>query len=106
MGAMTQAQLTFRAGLSRLFIGGAACIALPILYPRTRATLWVLGVYLVIASIEEVLIKKEIAVRWRPLVAGPVDMAIVTFFVHRLGGTATVWPALFFFPGLLHPPLL
>ena len=101
-GDMTGAQLTFRAGLSRLFIGASALILLPTLYPRTRGIAWLIGLYLVLASIEQVLIRKEIAARVRPFVAGLVDMCIMTFLVHRMGSSATMVASLYFFAGILN----
>ena len=66
---------------------------MPWLFPLTRPYAWVLVAYLMLSAIEQVLIAKEIGGRVRSLVAGLVDVAVVTFFVHLLGSTSTVLAA-------------
>ena len=100
--SLTAAQLTFRAGLSRLVVGGAALVMLPILFPRTRAHAWIIALYLVVASLEQVLIAKQIGGQWRAFVAGLIDLALVTYLVHLLGSTTSVFAAIYFFSGTLN----
>ena len=99
---ITHPQLTFRAALSRLFIGGTAIVLLPVLFPRTRAHLWVLAVYLVVAAVEQVLIAKAIGGMKRAFVAGIVDLVVLTFLIHELGSTTSVYAAMYFFVGTLN----
>jgi diguanylate cyclase (GGDEF)-like protein len=99
---ITHPQLTFRAALSRLFIGGTALVLLPALFPRTRPHIWVLGVYLVIAGVEQVLIAKNIGGMKRAFVAGLVDLVVLTFIIHVLGSTTSVYAAMYFFVGTLN----
>jgi diguanylate cyclase (GGDEF)-like protein len=99
---LTRAQLTFRAGLSRLVIGGAGLVLLPALFPRTRPDIWVLVVYLVVASLEQVLIARSFGGRWRSLAAGLVDLCVLTYLVHLLGSTTSVFAAVYFFAGTLN----
>jgi diguanylate cyclase (GGDEF)-like protein len=99
---LTGAQLTFRAGLSRLVLGGASLALLPRLFPRTKGDLWVLAGYLVLASLEQVLIARSFGGRWRALIAGLLDLGMVTFAVHLLGSTTTVFPAVYLFTGILN----
>ncbi|HEY2513588.1 MAG TPA: GGDEF domain-containing protein [Polyangiaceae bacterium] len=101
-GHLTRAQLTFRAGLSRLVIGGAALALIPQLFPRTRPHVWVLVVYLAVASIEQVLIARDFGGRTRALMAGLVDLCVVTLFIHLLGSTTSVFAAVYFFAGTLN----
>ena len=99
---LTRAQLTFRAGLFRLVVGGAGLVLLPILFPRTRADIWALGGYLVVASLEQVLIARSFGGRWRSLLAGLVDLRFLTYLVHLIGSTSTVFAAVYFFAGTLN----
>jgi diguanylate cyclase (GGDEF)-like protein len=94
---LTTTQLTFRAGLSRLVLGGAALVLLPMLFPRTREHIWVVGAYLVVASLEQVLIARQFGGQKRALAAGLVDLCVITYLVHLLGSTATVFAAFYFF---------
>ena len=100
--ALTGAQLTFRAGLSRLIVGGAALVLLPTLFPRTRDDIWLLVGYLVVACLEQVLIARSFGGRWRALLAGLLDVFVLTYFVHLLGSTTTVFAAVYFFTGTLN----
>jgi diguanylate cyclase (GGDEF)-like protein len=99
---LTRAQVTFRAGLSRLVLGGAALALLPPLFPRTRDDAWILVGYIVLACLEQVLIARSFGGRWRALFAGLLDLGVVTFLVHVLGSTTTVFPALYLFLGILN----
>ena len=99
---LTGAQITFRAGLSRLVIGGTALTLLPLLFPRVRDDAWVLVGYLVVACLEQGLIARSFGGRWRALLAGLLDVLVLTFFVHLLGSTTTVFAAVYFFTGTLN----
>ncbi len=99
---ITHPQLTFRAALSRLFIGGMAIVVLPWLFPRTREHVWVLAVYLVVACVEQLLIARDIGGMTRAFVAGLVDLVVLTFLIHQLGSTSSVYAAMYFFVGTLN----
>ena len=93
-------RLRFKAALSRFLAVAIAIALLPVFYPRTRAHLWVWVAYLVIAAVGQVLIALDIGGEVRAAVSGLVDIAIITFTVHRLGSTATPMAALYFFAGV------
>jgi diguanylate cyclase (GGDEF)-like protein len=95
-------RLTFRAGLSRLVFGGAALLLFPLLFPRTRDDAWVLALYLVVAALEQVLIARSFGGKWRAFGAGLVDLTVLTYFIHLLGSTSTVFAAVCFFVGTLN----
>jgi len=99
---ITHPQLTFRAGLARLFLGGPALVLLPLLFPRTRPHIWVLAVYLVVAGIEQVLIARGFAGRKRSFVAGLVDLFVLTYLIHLIGSTTSVFAAMYFLVGILN----
>jgi diguanylate cyclase (GGDEF)-like protein len=94
---MTGDELRFRAALSRFVIAAIAIFLLPTFYPLTRPNLWVWISYLVVAGVEQVLIRKGIGGEARALVSGLIDIGVLTFTVHRLGSTATPMASLYFF---------
>jgi diguanylate cyclase (GGDEF)-like protein len=95
-------QLTFRAGLSRLVLGGTALVLLPLLFPRMRDETWILTWYLSVAALEQLLIARGFGGRWRAFFAGLVDLGVLTYFVHVLGSTTTVFAAVYFFTSTLN----
>src|SRR5438874_4994640 len=94
---LSRQQLTFRAALSRFLVGGAALVLIPALFPRARADSLLFAGYLVVAAVEQVLIAKQIGGRLRSFIAGTIDLALVTWFIHLLGSTTTVIAATYFF---------
>jgi diguanylate cyclase (GGDEF)-like protein len=99
---LTREQITFRAALSRFVVAGAALALVPTLFPRAREHAWVLVGYLAIACVEQALIAKRFGGRVRSLVAGVIDLGVVTWFIHLLGSTTTVLAATYFFVGALN----
>jgi diguanylate cyclase (GGDEF)-like protein len=97
---MTGDELKFRAALSRFGIALFALSLLPAFYPKTRPHLWIWAVYLTIAGVEQVLIRKRIGGRARAFVSGVVDIAVLTYTVHGLGSIATPMASLYFFAGV------
>jgi len=99
---LSKGELIFRAALSRFLLGTVAVIVLPLLYPSARPFLWVYAAYIGFAAVEQILIRKHIGGGVRSLVAGLVDLAVLTFTVHRLGSVATVMASLYFIAGVLN----
>src|SRR5579883_1139661 len=99
---MTRDEVVFRAGLSRFVLGAGAMTLLPLLYPRTRGLLWVYVLYLGVAAVEQVLIRKQVGGQARTLLAGLVDVAFISFLCHRLGSVGTIVSSFYFFAGVLN----
>jgi diguanylate cyclase (GGDEF)-like protein len=99
---ITHPQLTFRAALARLFLGVPALVLLPLLFPRLQPHVWVLGAYLGVAAIEQVLIAKGYGGQKRAFVAGLIDVLFLTFLIHRIGSTTSVFAAVYFLVGTLN----
>ncbi|HEY3821243.1 MAG TPA: hypothetical protein VGL81_28955 [Polyangiaceae bacterium] len=97
---MTRDELKFRAALSRFAVGVIALAVLPTFYPETRRHVWVWFLYLAIAAVEQVLIRKHIGGRVRPVVSGLVDLAVLTYTVHGLGSVVTPMASLYLFAGV------
>jgi diguanylate cyclase (GGDEF)-like protein len=94
---MTREGLKFRAGLSRFAVGAAGLVLLPTFYPLTRPHIWVWATYLVVALVEQELIRRKIGGRARAIVSGLVDTAMLTYTVHILGSVATPALSIYFF---------
>jgi hypothetical protein len=99
---MSRQEILFRAALTRFVLGAAALVLLPLLYPEIRESRWVFGVYLGLAAIEQVLIRKQIGGMVRSLGAGIVDVAMISFLVHALGSATTIFASLYLFAGALN----
>ena len=97
---MTRDELKFRAALSRFAVALTALALLPTFYPRTRPHIWIWFAYLVVAAFEQVLIRKHIGSRVRPVVSGLVDLAVLTYTVHSLGSVVTPMASLYLFAGV------
>jgi len=95
---MTRDDLRFRAALSRFGVGLMALALLPTFYPASRRHTWVWVVYLMLAVVQQVLIKKGIGGRRaRALWSGLVDVTVLTFTVHNLGSVVTPMASLYLF---------
>jgi diguanylate cyclase (GGDEF)-like protein len=99
---MARRDLLFRSGLTRVVVGSLALVLLYAFYPSFRDRAWVLVAYLAFACGEQVLIWKDIGGRTRSLIAGLVDVAIITYFVHRQGSVRSVMPALYLLAAILN----
>ncbi len=99
---MRKHRLVFLAALSRFAVAGIAILLLASLGQRTRSGTGVLWAYLGYAAIEQVLIRYDVGGRIRSLLAGLVDGALVTFFVHRLGSTAGAMSGLYVLAAVLN----
>lgn len=99
---MRREEIIFRAGISRLVLGALALWSLPALYPKMAAQRPVLVGYLVLAVIEQLLIRKQLGGRTRSLVFGAVDLCLITFLAHRVGSVGTPIVSLYFLAGVLN----
>jgi diguanylate cyclase (GGDEF)-like protein len=99
---MRKGRLVFLAALSRFAVGGLALALLALLGAETRRGAWVLFGYLAYAAIEQVLIRIDVGGRVRSLLAGLVDGAVITFFVHRLGSTAGAMSSVYVLAAVLN----
>ncbi len=62
-----------------------ALTVLPIATPKIAAHSWILAIYVVVAAVQQVLIWRNIGGSLRAVLGGMVDLAVYTFFAHRLG---------------------
>jgi diguanylate cyclase (GGDEF)-like protein len=81
-------------------VGLIALVLLPTFYPKTRAHMWIWALYLAVAGLEQVLIRKHIGGRVRAVLSGFVDIALLTYTVHGLGSSVTPMASLYLFAGV------
>jgi len=83
-------------------LGLMAVFLLPLLYPSFAATRWVFSIYVGLALVGQVLIYKQIGGQWRSFLGGLVDIAAVTFLVHRVGSAGNTLVSIYFFAVILN----
>ena len=99
---MTRQELLFRAGLTRFLLGLTAMVGLPLLYPHAWGNWWIYAMYMGAAAIEQLLIKNRIGGMARSIVAGVVDVAMLTYTVHCVGSVASVVASMYLFAGVMN----
>lgn len=95
-------QLQLAAAWSRVVLGLFAMFGLPLLYPGLAQHRGLLGVYVGVALAQQVLIWKGIGGATRAVVGGLIDIAVLTFLVHRVGSVATMLVSIYFFASILN----
>ncbi len=95
MGEMQDTTLSYRAGWSRVAMAVAGVTLLPIAFAPLGQYRWVFGVYFLFALAIQFAIKKNIGGSIRIVAGGMVDIAQLTFFVHLLGSSDNVLPAIY-----------
>jgi diguanylate cyclase (GGDEF)-like protein len=98
---------SFRAASTRVVLGLFGLISMPLFVPAMRRDWPVLVGYLAAALVFQYLIKRGIGGTWRVLTGGMVDIAMITFLVHRLGSSSTglvgVYPLMAMLNSLVAP---
>src|SRR5690606_16233599 len=87
---------------TRFLLAAFALIGLPSVVPSIAAYVWVFGAYMLAAFVFQWMIWKRVGGVARAIVSGIVDLALITFIVHRLGSGATMMVALYFFAGAMN----
>lgn len=95
-------EIRMAAGLIRLLIGVLAVTALAAIYPGIAQVRWVYGLYLITAIVFEVLIILRIGDRPRAILGGFVDMAMLTFTLHRVGSATSFLVSIYIFTGMIN----
>ncbi|MBN4050212.1 GGDEF domain-containing protein [Desulfobulbus sp. AH-315-M07] len=86
----------------RVAFGLSALLLAPMLVPKTAAHRWAAGAYLVVSLVSQLMMDKEVGGRARALLMGLVDMAMLTFYVHRLGSLNPTLLPLYVMAGMFH----
>jgi diguanylate cyclase (GGDEF)-like protein len=92
----------FRAVLGRVVVGVLALAILPVQYPGMAAFRWLFVAYIGVVGVQLVLIRKHIGGSLRAHVSGAIDLALLTFLVHRAGSVGTTLVSLYFLAGILN----
>ncbi len=86
------------AGWSRVALGLAVLVLMPIAYPRFAAHRWLLALYLGAALVGQLMIWRGwTGGQLRSYLGGVLDVAAITFLVHRLGSVSTMLLSIYFF---------
>jgi diguanylate cyclase (GGDEF)-like protein len=86
----------------RVVLGIAAVLVLPWFYPKTSELRAVYLMYLLLAAASLPFVWKQIGGRVRVITSGVVDLAMLTFIVHRVGSLFTTLVALYLFLCMLN----
>lgn len=97
-----RSRATFGAALVRFVFALFAIAILPALFPGMAAHRWAFVLYMVWAGVAQVLIWKRIGHPWRAIISGMIDMAMITFMVHRVGSFMSMLVALYFFAAIVN----
>jgi diguanylate cyclase (GGDEF)-like protein len=92
----------FRAVLGRVIVGLLAIGVLPVLHPGMAAFRWLFVAYIAVVGVQLILIRKHIGGSLRAHVSGAIDLALLTFLVHRAGSVGTTLVSLYFIAGMLN----
>ena len=95
-------RITFSAAATRFLLAAFALVGLPSVVPAISAYVWVFGAYMVASFVFQWIIWKRVGGTARAMISGLVDLAMITFIVHRLGSGATMMVALYFFAGAMN----
>ncbi len=99
---MNSNRLAFGTAWVRFMLAACGIWLVPLLYPPMTAHRWVFIAYAGVAIVEQFLIWRDIAKRWRPVLGGILDMALLTFIVQRVGSSRTVLVALYFVAAIVN----
>ena len=99
---MSHDQIVFRAAWARAILGLFALTLLPTMHPATRALWPAIVVYLAVVAGGQVMIRKNVGGNVRSIFGGWVDIALLTFLVHRVGSQGTVLVAIYLFAGMMN----
>jgi diguanylate cyclase (GGDEF)-like protein len=99
---MNSNKLAFGTAWIRFLLAACGIWLLPLLYPPMSAHRWMFVAYAGVAVVEQFLIWRDIAGRWRPFLGGILDMALLTFIVQRIGSSRTMIVALYFVAGIVN----
>lgn len=78
-------------------LGAVAVALLPLVYPGLTDDRWIFVAYCLVALAMQILIWKGIGGTTRAIIGGGVDMALITFLVHRVGSQGTMLISIYFF---------
>jgi diguanylate cyclase (GGDEF)-like protein len=99
---MVHEKVVFRAALARGILALFSLTLLPVMYPAIAALRPVFLGYLGVVVVFQALIRKNIGGSVRTFLGGLVDLALLTFLVHRVGSTSTLLISVYLFAGMMN----
>jgi diguanylate cyclase (GGDEF)-like protein len=91
----------YRAGWTRVLLATLALTIAPVLIPELAKHRPVFGAYLALALLFQYLIKRDIGGSERAIAGGIVDIAVLTFLIHRVGSSSTLLVGLYVVLGIM-----
>lgn len=91
----------YRAGWTRVLLGLLALTLAPLLIPELVRHRPLFAVYVGLALLLQYLIKRDIGGGIRAVAGGVVDIAVVTYLIHRVGSFSTLLIALYVVIGMM-----
>ncbi|UJR79547.1 Diguanylate cyclase/phosphodiesterase (GGDEF & EAL domains) with PAS/PAC sensor(S) [Sandaracinus amylolyticus] len=95
-------RITLSAAAMRFVLAVFSLVGLPSALPSMSAHLSVFVAYMLAACLFQWMIWKKIGGLARAMISGLVDVAMITFIVHRVGSGSTMMVALYFFAGMMN----
>ncbi len=100
--ARTDPSIAFRAGWTRIVMAVFGIVLMPIVFPALSQHAVVFWAYLVLSLAIQVAIKKQIGGNVRVLLGGAMDLAVLTYFVNRLGSGTTPIVSMYLLIGVMN----
>jgi diguanylate cyclase (GGDEF)-like protein len=100
--ALEKNPLAFWAGLSRVLLGVMFVGLQPLVAPTMGHWWWGFFAYLLIALVGQYMISRDMAGQLRVIGFGLIDIAVITFIVHRMGSVSTTMASLYIFHGVVN----
>lgn len=99
-------QIVVRAAWVRVGLAAGALAVLPLRFPAMADDRPVFAVYLAWTLLAQALVSRNVGGTTRSFIAGVVDLAVLTFIVHRVGSTATILVSLYVLSGMMNALLV
>lgn len=98
----TDPSIALRAGWTRVIMAVFGIVLMPIAFPTLGRHVVVFWLYLAASLAIQVAIKKQIGGNVRVLVGGVIDLAVLTYFVNRLGSGTTPIVSIYLLIGVMN----
>ena len=86
----------------RLVLALVALVLLPVVYPKLAAHRWLFALYAGVAVLMLAFVWRRVGGVWRSVFDGALDLAVLTFIVHRVGSVMTMLVALYVVAAVLN----
>ncbi|HVU02310.1 MAG TPA: GGDEF domain-containing protein [Polyangiaceae bacterium] len=102
LGLVENQEENLRASSVRVLLGIFSLAAQPVFFPAASEFVWVLVLYALGAILFHLAIRRGIGGTARIVAGGVMDVAFITFLVHRMGSQSTALVAAYVLPGMFN----